>query len=134
ARGRHERRPMARLDQRECGNEQNTERIVEAAMELLRADPDAALGEIAAAARGSRSTTYRPSASRDHLIRVVAKRAEDAADANQADALRPPGELAGRPTPLDVADVLNKVPPHLLGEQIVAEAQRLVGGAAVGAE
>lgn len=28
---------------------------------------------------------------------------------------------------LDVTEVLNKVPPHLLGEQIVAEAQRLAG-------
>ncbi len=41
--------------------------------------------------------------------------------------MRPPGELAGWPTPLDVADVLNKVPPHLLGDQIVSEAQRLAG-------
>ena len=37
-------------------------------------------------------------------------------------------ELASSgPVPLDVADVLKKVPPHLLGEQIVAEAQRLAG-------
>lgn len=28
---------------------------------------------------------------------------------------------------LDVTEVLGKVPPHLLGEQIVAEAQRLAG-------
>ena len=44
------------------------------------------------------------------------------------DRLRPAGELArATPTPLSVADVLNKVPPHLLGDQIVAEAQRIAG-------
>ena len=37
------------------------------------------------------------------------------------------GELAGGPTPLDVTEVLNKVPPHLLGDQIVSEARRLAG-------
>lgn len=58
---------------------------------------------------------------------TVRRRALDDADANETDAVRPPGELAGGPTPLDVADVLNKVPPHLLGDQIVAEAQRLTG-------
>jgi serine phosphatase RsbU (regulator of sigma subunit) len=55
------------------------------------------------------------------------QRALEHADSNETDTLRPPGELAGGPTPLDVADVLNKVPPHLLGEQIVSEAQRLAG-------
>ena len=44
------------------------------------------------------------------------------------DRLRPAGEFArATPTPLSVADVLNKVPPHLLGDQIVAEAQRIAG-------
>ena len=56
---------------------------------------------------------------------MVGRRSRETSDANQSDALRPPGELAGGPTPLDVADVLNKVPPHLLGDQIVSEAQRL---------
>ncbi len=60
-------------------------------------------------------------------MRIVAERGRESADANQADVLRPAGELAGGPTPLDVADVLNKVSPHLLGEQIVAEAHRLAG-------
>jgi len=73
----------------------------------------------------SRSTIYRHFGSREELVGVVGRRSRETSDANQSDALRPPGELAGGPTPLDVADVLNKVPPHLLGDQIVSEAQRL---------
>ena len=64
--------------------------------------------------------------------RSLAATRQDAADANEHDALRPAGELdSGGPSPLDVADVLNKVPPHLLGEQIVAEAQRIAGVSSV---
>lgn len=112
---------------RRADAERNIERIVQAATELLVAEPEAGLEEIAAAAGVSRSTIYRHLTSRDELVRAVTQRAQEAADANETDALRPPGELAGGATPLDVADVLNKVPPYLLGEQIVSEAQRLSG-------
>lgn len=103
------------------------ERLVQAAVELLRAEPEAGLEEIAVAAGVSRSTIYRLFGSRDELVRAASRRARESSDANQSDVLRPPGELVGGPTPLDVAEVLNKIPPHLLGEQIVSEAQRLAG-------
>jgi AcrR family transcriptional regulator len=112
---------------RRADAEANRERIVLAATDLLQTEPEAGLEEIAAAAEVSRSTIYRQFASREDLVRVVGQRVQEAADANETDVLRPPGELAGGPTPLDVADVLNKVPPHLLCEQIVAAARRLAG-------
>jgi serine phosphatase RsbU (regulator of sigma subunit) len=93
----------------------------------LQSDPEASLEEIASAAGVSRATVYRHYRSRSRLVDEARRRARDAADANELDALRPAGELAGGPTPLDVADVLNKVPPHMVGDQIVAEAQRLAG-------
>ena len=77
-------------------------------------------------------TVYRHFHGRRELVAVARRHALDAADANEHDALRPAGELGSSgPSPLDVADVLNKVPPHLLGEQIVAEAQRIAGVSSV---
>jgi serine phosphatase RsbU (regulator of sigma subunit) len=105
--------------------------VLLAAVELLRSDPDASIEDVADAAGVSRATVYRHFGSRVELVEAARERARQSSDANVQDALRPPGELAGGPTPLDVADVLNKVPPHLLGEQIVAEAQRLTGVSSV---
>ena len=52
----------------------------------------------------------------------------DDAESNDEEHLRPPGQLAHlAPTPLSITEVLNKVPPFQVGEQIVAEAQRLKG-------
>ena len=55
------------------------------------------------------------------------RQAREEADTNERDALRAAGELSGGPTPFSAVDVLNKVPPHLVGDQIVAEARRLDG-------
>ncbi len=96
-------------------------------VELLRTSPEASLEEIAAAAQVSRATVYRHFGSRAQLIAAAHRRAAERTDANVTDALRPPGELGGGPTPLDVTEVLNRVPPHLLGDQIVSEARRLAG-------
>lgn len=112
--------------------EQNYSRIVEAAVRLLSKDDQVGIDAVAAAAGVGRATVYRHFPSRQALVAVARRQASDAADANEHDALRPAGELAGGATgPLDVSDVLNRVPPHLLGEQIVAEAQRIAGVAAV---
>lgn len=105
----------------------NIDAIVQAAGELLSVEPEASIEEIASAASVSRATVYRHFGTRGELVRAARQHARELADANEVDALRPAGELAGGPTPLDIVDVLNKVPPHLIGEQIVSEARRLVG-------
>jgi serine phosphatase RsbU (regulator of sigma subunit) len=130
-------RPARPLDgtsarRRRADAEQNYGRIVESAARLLKEDPDASLDAISAAAGLGRATVYRHFHGRRELVAVARRHAQDAADANEHDALRPAGELdSGGPSPLDVADVLNKVPPHLLGEQIVAEARRIAGVSSV---
>lgn len=103
-------------------------RIVDTAADLLRRDPDVSIGEIAQRAGVGRSTLYRHFETREALVEAVRRRARDAADADHPPSLRPPGELANTSvTPLSVPDVLNKVAPFQVSEQIVAEAQRLDG-------
>ena len=102
--------------------------ILDSARRLLAEDADASMASIAQAAGLGRGTVHRHFATREELLRAVRRQARDDAESDAEDRLRPPGELAhSTPTPLSVADVLNKVPPYQLGEQIVAEAQRLPG-------
>jgi AcrR family transcriptional regulator len=50
------------------------------------------------------------------------------AHAAQFDGVRPAGQLGREgPVPLDAIQVLDSVPPHLVAEQLVAEAQRIAG-------
>jgi serine phosphatase RsbU (regulator of sigma subunit) len=106
----------------------NAARLLEVARHRLVSDPDVSMAAVAEEAGVSRGTLYRHFPSREDLLAAVRTQARDDIEANETDALRPPGELAhSNPTPLSIADVLNKVPPHQLAEQVVAEAQRIDG-------
>jgi AcrR family transcriptional regulator len=106
----------------------NRAKILDAARRLLADNGDASMRAIAGAAGLGRGTVHRHFATREELMDAVRQQARDDADSDEEDYLRPPGELANvSSTPLSIADVLNKVPPFQLGEQIIAEAQRLPG-------
>jgi serine phosphatase RsbU (regulator of sigma subunit) len=103
----------------------NDERILEAAKRLLEQSPSASLSDIAAAAGGARSTLYRRFADRDQLIAKLDARPQDGALRRTRDPL-PVGRLGRqRPLALDAIHVFDVVPPALLPEQLVAEAQRI---------
>ena len=106
----------------------NRTKLVEAARHLLADSPDASMAQIAAGAGLGRGTAYRHFPSREQLVEAVRRQERDDAEANELEFVRPAGEVAHTaPTPLSITDVLNKVPPFQLGDQIVAEAQRLTG-------
>ncbi|MDX6713966.1 MAG: hypothetical protein QOH30_524 [Baekduia sp.] len=120
--------PAGRRRRRRSDVALNRTKLLEAARHLLAADGDASMVQIAAAAGLGRGTAYRHFASRDDLLEAVRRKERDDAEANELEFVRPAGELAHTaPTPLSITDVLNKVPPFQLGDQIVAEAQRLNG-------
>lgn len=115
--------PLRRSDARA-----NVTRIVETAAVLLAAEPDVSIGEIASRSGVGRSTLYRHFPTREALVAAARRHARDVAELDSGRGLRPPGELANTAaTPLSVPEILNKVAPHELGHQIVAEAQRLDG-------
>jgi serine phosphatase RsbU (regulator of sigma subunit) len=106
----------------------NRAKLVEAARDLLASDPHADMAAIAAAAGVARSTAYRHFANREQMIAAVRTQIRDDAESEDEEYLRPAGELAHVvPAPLSVTEVLAKVPPFQVGEQIVAEAQRING-------
>ena len=103
----------------------NRERILDAAERMLEQSPSATLSDIAAAAGVARSTLHRRFSSRDDLVAAVRDRPHDTGVASAGGAL-PTGRLGrDRPVSLDAIHVFDVVPPAVLPEQLVAEAQRI---------
>ena len=114
------------------------ERILEAAAALV-GDRRATMGEIAAAAGVARSTLYRHFPSRQALeqaLDLLDRPASEAAPGEVAVVtgevttmpFRAPGRLGrDQPLALEVTRVLDEVPPHLVADQLVAEARRAAG-------
>ena len=101
------------------------ERILRAAGPLFERDPEATMSQVAAAAEVGRSTLHRHFPRRRDLHRAVAERAERTAD---RDELLPAGRLGrAEPLALEALHVLDEIPPHLVPEQLIAEAQRVAG-------
>jgi serine phosphatase RsbU (regulator of sigma subunit) len=121
-------RQSKQTDLRRADALRNDERILEAAKQLLEQSPSATLSDIAAAAGVSRSTLYRRFADRDQLIAKLDARPEDGAvrRGDGGGGILPAGHLGRqRPLALDAIHVFDVVPPALLPEQLVAEAQRI---------
>lgn len=99
------------------------ERILSAAR-ALDSDRRLSMTELAAAAGVGRSTLYRHFPTREALLSALV----DAQPVVEQLPFKPPGRL-GRtePSAVDALHVLDEVPPHLIGDQLVAEARRAAG-------
>jgi AcrR family transcriptional regulator len=125
---REERRAPARADAL-----LSRQRILRAAAMLL-GDQHVTMGELAAAARVGRSTLYRHFPTRQALERALEELPEQTSPRpGVGERVTPlpfqaPGQL-GRlaPLTLEVTRILDEVPPHLVPDQLVAEARRVAG-------
>lgn len=75
-----------RIDGRRAVGDRNRDAILEAAIQVLGAEPDAGIGEVAAAAGVGRATVYRHFPSRDALIEALREQAGDEARRRFAEA------------------------------------------------
>ena len=113
------------------------ERILEAA-ETLAGDRRTSMSELAAAAGVGRSTLYRHFPSRQALELALQSRQADHLTSRSVPSGKvstlpylAPGQLGREGSlPLEVTHILDEVPPHLVPDQLVAEARR-AGGVAV---
>jgi len=102
------------------------ERILTAAA-TLAGEERLSMSELAAAAGVGRSTLYRHFPSRQAVERAL-REAANPTDEVATLSYRPPGQLGrDEPLPLEVTHVLDEVPPHLVPDQLVAEAPRAGG-------
>jgi serine phosphatase RsbU (regulator of sigma subunit) len=103
----------------------NRERILDAADRLIERSPSATLADIAAAAGVARSTLHRRFSTRDDLLTALRERPQDTG-LDRPTGVLPTGRLGReRPVSLDAIHVFDVVPPGLLPQQLVAEAERI---------
>ena len=122
-------RPLTRADALA-----SRERILHAAA-TLAGDRRTSMIEVAAAAGVGRSTLYRHFPSRQALERALQELASETPAPGSVPTgrvstmpFRTPGQLGRQgPLPLEVTHVLDEVPPHLVPDQLVAEARRAAG-------
>ena len=122
-------RPLTRADA-----VASRERILHAAA-ALAGDRRMSMIEVAAAAGVGRSTLYRHFPSRQALERALQAQGRESSASPSLPTgrvttmpFRAPGQLGrARPLPLEVTHVLDEVPPHLVPDQLVAEARRAAG-------